>query len=158
MFESETLKKNLMETAQDFFYTPFKSNYEGKSPRFEFLANLAMFLVTNFLGKFGDISSHFIIFARMKIHLESFLFHHCQPMRRVVNGACYSRKGPGRRLECILLCAVVGNGSRVVVTHQIFNQLVVPGCLTCIKSREITSSDKNLRNKHCIHCFEIFHA
>ena len=29
-FESETLKKNLMETAQDFFYTPFKSNYEGK--------------------------------------------------------------------------------------------------------------------------------
>ena len=42
-FESETLKTNLMETAQDFFYTPFKSNYEGKSPRFEFPANLAMF-------------------------------------------------------------------------------------------------------------------
>ena len=70
-FESEILKKNLMETAQDFFYTPFKSNYEGKSPRFEFLANLVMFLATNFLGKFGDISSNFIIFARMKISSEN---------------------------------------------------------------------------------------
>ena len=80
-----------------FFYTPFKSNYEGKSPRFQFLAKLAM----NFLVKFH----HFCDIFGEKENTFRIIFLPLLP-ERVVNGACYSRKSPGRRLECILLCAI----------------------------------------------------
>ena len=95
------LSQTMRESRHDFSFSP---SWRCLRRRI-FSPNLAIY---------RQISS---FLARRKIYLESFIFHYCQ--REWSMELVIVAKVPEED-ECILLCAIVGNGSRVVVTHQIF--------------------------------------